>query len=78
MQPGGAWTSDGVGNANVSIANGFKLPTYDYVALTQTTTTDTYTFKSGFSGAGGSTVAILVITYTDATKATIANVNRTL
>lgn len=47
---------------------------WDYTALVQAATTDTWTFKTG--GAGGTTVATVVITYTDATKATISNVAR--
>lgn len=44
---------------------------YDYGALTQTATTDTYVYKQG--GVNGSTLATVTITYTDSTKATIAN-----
>lgn len=49
-----------------------SLPRYDYLALVQAALTDTYTFKTG--GAGGTLVATLTITYTDATKATISTV----
>ncbi len=49
--------------------------TYDYAAQTQAATTDTWTFKTG--GSGGTTVAVIVITYTDSGKATISNVERT-
>lgn len=42
---------------------------YDYGSLTQTSTVDTFTYKQG--GASGTTLAILAITYTDSTKATI-------
>lgn len=48
---------------------------WDYTALTEAATTDTWVFKTG--GSGGSTVATVVITYTDATKATISNVTKT-
>ncbi len=59
----------------VAVLNGLSIPAYDYVALTQASTTDTYVFKSG--GSGGSTVATVVITYTDSTKAILANVTKT-
>jgi len=48
---------------------------YDYVALTQATLTDTYVFKK--NGAGGTTVATVVITYTDSGKGTISTVVKT-
>lgn len=48
---------------------------WDYTALTQDTTTDTWTFKSG--GSGGTTTAVILITYTDSTKETISTVERT-
>lgn len=49
--------------------------TYDYIAQTQAATTDTWTFRSG--GSGGTIVRVIVITYTDSGKETIANVERT-
>lgn len=55
-----------------NVVNGFSVKAYDYVSLTQASTTDTYTFKSG--GSGGTTVATIVITYTDSTKATLSTV----
>lgn len=48
---------------------------WDYVALTQDTTTDTWTFKTG--GSGGTTVKTVLVTYTDSSKATIDNVGIT-
>lgn len=54
---------------------GFGLPAYDYVSLAVSpATTETYTFKTG--GASGETVATVVITYTDSTRATISTVAR--
>jgi len=47
---------------------------YDFVAQTQASTTDTWTFRSG--GSGG-IVRVIVITYTDDSKATISTVERT-
>ena len=48
---------------------------YDYVALGIASEVETYTFKSG--GSGGTTVAVIVVTYTDATRADISTVERT-
>ena len=48
---------------------------WDYAALVEDTTTDTWTFKTG--GVGGTTAGVLVITYTDSGKGTIDNVTRT-
>lgn len=48
---------------------------WDYTALVQAATTDTWTFKTG--GVSGTTVATVTITYSDATKAVISNVART-
>lgn len=55
-----------------AVKRGLYIPTFDYCAQVQASTTDTWTFKTG--GAGGTTVATVVITYTDATKAVISNV----
>jgi hypothetical protein len=46
---------------------------YNYVGLTQTSTTDTWTYKMG--GSAGTTLATVTITYTDTTKATIDHVD---
>ena len=51
---------------------GLNIPTFDYASQTQTATTDTWVFKTG--GAGGTTVATVVITYVDATKEVISSV----
>lgn len=48
---------------------------YDYISLTQNSTQDIWTYKNG--GSGGTTVATVTITYTDATKATIDDVAKT-
>lgn len=48
---------------------------WDYVSLAQTSTTDTYTFRIG--GSSGSIQGVVAITYTDASKGTIDNVERT-
>ena len=62
-------------NANVYQQNKLVTVAHDYIALTQNTTQDIWTFKSG--GAGGTTVATVTITYTDTTKQTISSVART-
>lgn len=56
----------------INPATGFALPPYNFISLSQTSTVDTYTFKSG--GSGGVTVATITITFTDSTKATISTV----
>lgn len=60
---------------NDLVVNGLSVPASDYVSLAQDATHDTYTFKIG--GSGGTTVATITITYTDATKATISTVAKT-
>jgi hypothetical protein len=54
---------------------GMEIPAHDYLALTEATLTDTWVYKTG--GAGGTTVAIVTITYTDSGKGTIATVIKT-
>ena len=54
---------------------GMKIPSHDYISLTQASTTDTWTYKTG--GASGTIVATIVITYTDSGKGTISNVTKT-
>lgn len=60
--------------ADIDFGNVFFGTTIRYAALVQASTTDTWTFKTA---AAGSTVAVIVITYTDSTKATISTVERT-
>jgi hypothetical protein len=63
-------------NPSITIAEGMlEGVAYDYVSLGIVTDTETYTFKTG--GAGGTTVAVIVIVYTDATRADISTVTRT-
>lgn len=56
---------------------GLKIQSYDYVsmALSAGDTTETYTFKTG--GSGGTTVATVVIVYTDSTRDVISTVTKT-
>lgn len=52
------------------------LPQFDYLAMVIAPAgTETYTFKTG--GSGGTTVATVVIVYTDATRADISTVTKT-
>lgn len=67
----GVVTVDTNGNPTSAV----NIPTWDYMTLTQASTTDTYTFKTG--GSGGTTVSTIVITYTDSGKGTISTVART-
>ena len=49
--------------------------TYDYVAAAYPdSVTETYTYKSG--GSGGTTVAVVTIVYTDATKENLSTVTK--
>jgi len=51
---------------------GFQIPVHDHLALTVATTTDTWVYKTG--GAAGTTVATVLITYTDSGKGTITTI----
>jgi len=52
---------------DVTTLNSLVLEAYDYIAITYPSTiTEVYTFKTG--GVGGTTVATVTLTYTDATK----------
>lgn len=63
-------------DANGNLIGGLNLPIYDYVSRTLSASdTVTWTFKSG--GSSGSTVATVVIVYTDSTLNTILNVTKT-
>lgn len=46
-----------------------KIAGHDYCKLTQTSTTDVYTYRDG--SASGTLLATLTITFTDSTKATM-------
>ena len=48
---------------------------FDYVALTEGSTTDTWVYKLG--GSGGTTQGTITVTYTDATKSTISTIAKT-
>ncbi len=60
----------------LQVVAGLNIPKYDYVVVTYpTTTSEVYTFKTG--GAGGTTVAVVTIVYTDTTKDFISTVTKT-
>ena len=49
--------------------------TYDYIAATYpTTSSEVYTYRNG--GSGGTVVATVTVTYSDATKETLTSVER--
>lgn len=54
---------------------GMSIPVHDYMGLSQDATHDVWTYKTG--GSGGTTVATLTITFTDATKTVISNITKT-
>lgn len=57
-------------------SSGITIPLYDYVSRTLTAATqETYTFKSG--GSSGTTVATVVVDYTDNTLSTFSAVTKT-
>lgn len=56
--------------------SGLNLPTYDYVANTSTSTSDSFAFYSG--GSGGTKLATVTIEYTDSSKTTIQTVTKTV
>lgn len=61
---------------NVKVLTGLIPESYDYVAVTYpTSTTEQYVFKTG--GSGGTTLATVVLTYTDSTKANLSSVAKT-
>lgn len=69
----GNWRNVLVGNDGGLVAVNSAVPAkWDYVTLSQDTTTDTYVFKTG--GSGGTTVSTIVITYTDSGKQTLSTV----
>ena len=64
------------GSNLVRLGGGLNLPVFDYMSRALTdSTTETYTFKSG--GASGTTVATVVVVYTDSTLETISSVTKT-
>ena len=63
-------------SGSVFIQNTLVKVAYDYIDVDESGgTTDVFTYKSG--GSGGSTVATVTVTYTDATKQNIDFVTQT-
>jgi len=55
---------------------GLFIPSYDYIGIDKSgSLTNIYTFKLG--GSGGTTVAILTLTYSDSTKTVLESVYKT-
>ena len=54
---------------------GMEIPAHNHLALTEASLTDTWVYKTG--GASGTTVATVLITYTDSGKGTIATIAKT-
>lgn len=71
----GSTSPFGTATHPIVTTSGASIPGWDYVSLSQASTTDTYTFKTG--GASGTTVGTITITYTDSGKSTISTVVRT-
>lgn len=57
------------------VSHGINLPPYDYVSLSISSDTETYTFK--VNGASGTTVATVVVVYTSSARTDILTVTRT-
>lgn len=68
---------DASGTLNISPLGGSLVSeVYDYLAVTYpTTASEQYVYKSG--GVGGTTVATVLVTYTDATKTVLTSVAKT-
>lgn len=60
-----------------SVSNLLSGVEYDYIsmALSSGDTVETYTFKEG--GSGGTTVAVIVVTYTTSNRDVLSSVERT-
>ena len=78
------WEDVGTGAGGVPVPvsvetflSGLEIPAYNYasMALSVGDTTETYTFKTG--GVGGTTVATVVVVYTDNTRDIFSSVTKT-
>jgi len=69
------WVPQGISGYPAYTTTGLGIGIYDYVSLTQAALTDTYTFKTG--GVGGTTIATVVLTFTDSGKGTLSTVVKT-
>ena len=67
--------TDGDWAVRVTTGNSLVSDSYDYVAATYpTASSEVYTFKTG--GSGGTTVATVTLTFTDATKSVLSTVEK--
>jgi hypothetical protein len=75
-QVGSAVAVDSQGRLLTAGGGSIGLPTWDYMAGTETSATEeTYEYYQG--GSGGTLVATVLITYTDAGKGFIASIEKT-
>ena len=65
-----------VGGPLETTESGLALPNYGYVSNAPTANTDVFSFY--YPDSGGTHVATVTIVYTDATKATISTVTKTV
>lgn len=79
LRKSGEADSSGLPSTRIKVRNDgglLKGVVYDYVARTEPSTViDRYTFKTG--GSGGTTVAVIDVTYTSVAKEDISTVERT-
>lgn len=65
-----------LGTINTKETTGLVPVAFDYIGLDYSgSTTDVYTYKTG--GSGGTTVAIVTVTWTSSAKTIMSNVIRT-
>lgn len=75
-QYGNAIAVDSQGRVLTAGGGSIALPTWDYMAGTQTSpTVETYEYYQG--GSGGTLVATVVVTYADASKDFITEIEKT-
>lgn len=66
---------DDSGNQIQHFGGGIGVDGYDYVSVAYpTSSTETYTFKSG--GASGTLIATIAVVYTDSTKQSLSTVTK--
>lgn len=73
VDAGGEQATVSGGRLDVNVP-GLITVNWDYLSKTEGATSNTFVFKTG--GAGGTTVATLVVDYTDSTKATLLSVTK--
>jgi hypothetical protein len=68
--------TDDSGSLAVRTIGSFVPESFDFISVNEPdTVTEEYTYKSG--GASGTTVAVVTIVYTDATKEQLSTITRT-